>query len=64
MDLREYRVLLNGVETTALLNDADAKLLSGVLVDEEPEPDEDDVLPTTKARTVYTAARTARNKGR
>lgn len=59
-DLKEYRYTVNGVTTTALLNDHDAKALGAVLVAEVHRVDVD-----AKARTdVHTAARAASNKAR
>ncbi len=52
-ELREYRVTVNGYETTMNLSEEDAARLGGTLVENEPE---------AKRTDAQTKARTARNK--
>ena len=59
-DLKEYRIVLNGTETTAMLNEADAKRLDAVLVDAPAAA----ARPSEKAAAPPTMARLAANKGR
>ena len=64
-DLREYRLIINGSETTAMLTEADAKRAGAVplgvpVVVPDVVPD----VPEVKARPVTTAARTPANKAR
>jgi hypothetical protein len=47
-DLKEYRYVVNGIPTTAMLSEHDAELLGAVPVDSEPAPTRD---VHAKART-------------
>jgi hypothetical protein len=64
--LKEYRITINGISTTAMLDEHDAKRLGGVEV--KPTPAKPTVVPPAfaeKARTdVQNASRSAPNKAR
>lgn len=59
-DLKEYRYVINGVTTTAMLNEHDAKALGATLV----TADTADAAPSKARPEVSTAARSVPNKAR
>jgi hypothetical protein len=62
-ELREYRYLTNGHETTGMLSDDDAKLLNAVpLAGPTTVASADQGAPDTKARPVANKARGAEVK--
>lgn len=65
-ELREYRYVVNGVVTTAMLNEQDAARLKATPVSNAADSAgaTDTAAVTSKAREVPNAARVAPNKGR
>lgn len=59
-ELREYRVTLNGVDSTMLLSDKDAKRMGAVPIEAMPAAE---AVPVAKSRPVLTTSRAPHNKG-